>query len=82
MGLTGKLFAQVEIKSDGDLFHHLFRHKPHHLSKISPKHVQSCDLHEGEFGKVGSVIFWKYVHGKTTPTSTCKYTCTHTFAYV
>ncbi|KAM7463432.1 hypothetical protein LguiA_031553 [Lonicera macranthoides] len=62
MGLTGKLFAQVEIKSDGDSFHHLFRHKPHHLSKISPKHVQSCDLHEGEFGKVGSVVFWKYVH--------------------
>ncbi|KAM7463430.1 hypothetical protein LguiA_031551 [Lonicera macranthoides] len=62
MGLTGKLVGQKEIKSSGDLFHELFRHKPHHLSNITPTKVQGCDLHEGEWVTVGSIIFWNYVH--------------------
>ncbi|KAI7981929.1 hypothetical protein LOK49_Contig6G00008 [Camellia lanceoleosa] len=36
MGLIGKLVRQVEIKSDGDVFHELFRDKPHHISTMSP----------------------------------------------
>ncbi|XP_047308266.1 kirola-like [Impatiens glandulifera] len=51
---------QVEIKSDGDVFHELFRSKPHHISNISPTNY--LDLHEGDWGTVGSVIFWKYTH--------------------
>ncbi|KAL0333878.1 UNVERIFIED_CONTAM: MLP-like protein 28 [Sesamum angustifolium] len=62
MGLTGKLVAAIEFKAGGDLFHELFRHKPHHVSTTSPGKVQGCDLHEGEFGHVGSVICWKYTH--------------------
>ncbi|MBA0819574.1 hypothetical protein Gohar_021112, partial [Gossypium harknessii] len=23
-----------------------------------------CDLHEGEWGKVGTIVHWSYVHGK------------------
>ncbi|KAI8023885.1 hypothetical protein LOK49_LG03G00964 [Camellia lanceoleosa] len=53
MGLTGKLVRQVEINSDGDVFHKLFRDKPHHISTMSP----------GDWGHVGSVISWNYTHG-------------------
>ncbi|KAK3004196.1 hypothetical protein RJ639_018602 [Escallonia herrerae] len=42
--------------------------------KISPDKIQGCDLHEGEWGTVGSVIFWNYVHAKTTLNSICSYT--------
>ncbi|KAL3501898.1 hypothetical protein ACH5RR_036347 [Cinchona calisaya] len=62
MSLSGKLVSQVEIKSDGDVFHELFRYKPHHLSNVSPDIVQSVELHDGEWGTVGSVVFWNYTH--------------------
>ncbi|KAK6134203.1 hypothetical protein DH2020_032059 [Rehmannia glutinosa] len=62
MGLKGKLISAMDIKSDGDVFHELFREKPHHVSGMSPDHVQNCDLHEGEWGKVGSIICWNYTH--------------------
>ncbi|CAL5399993.1 unnamed protein product [Camellia sinensis] len=63
MGLTGKLVRQVEIKSDGDVFHELFRDKPHHISTMSPGNIHGVDLHEGDWGHVGSVISWNYTHG-------------------
>ncbi|CAL5396714.1 unnamed protein product [Camellia sinensis] len=63
MGLTGKLVRQVEIKSDGDAFHELFRDKPHHVSTMSPGNIHGVDLHEGDWGHVGSVISWNYTHG-------------------
>ncbi|CAL5396713.1 unnamed protein product [Camellia sinensis] len=62
MGLTGKLVRQVEIKSDGDAFHELFRDKPHHVSTMSPGNIHGVDLHEGDWGHVGSVISWNYTH--------------------
>ncbi|CAH2049011.1 unnamed protein product, partial [Thlaspi arvense] len=62
MSLSGKMVRQVEIKSDGDVFHQIWRHRPHHISNMSPGNVQSCDLHEGEWGTVGSVIYWNYTH--------------------
>ncbi|KAK4479147.1 hypothetical protein RD792_014658 [Penstemon davidsonii] len=62
MGLTGKLVAAIEFRAGGDVFHELFTHKPHHVSTTTPEKIQSCDLHEGEFGKVGSVLFWRYTH--------------------
>ncbi|KAK6157591.1 hypothetical protein DH2020_011839 [Rehmannia glutinosa] len=62
MGLKGKLISQIDIKSDGDVFHEIFREKPHHVAGISPDHVQNCDLHDGEWGKVGSIICWDYTH--------------------
>nr|ACH72969.1 major latex-like protein [Panax ginseng]4REH_A Chain A, Major latex-like protein [Panax ginseng]4REI_A Chain A, Major latex-like protein [Panax ginseng]4REJ_A Chain A, Major latex-like protein [Panax ginseng] len=60
MGLTGKLICQTGIKSDGDVFHELFGTRPHHVPNITPANIQGCDLHEGEFGKVGSVVIWNY----------------------
>ncbi|KZV13991.1 kirola-like [Dorcoceras hygrometricum] len=62
MGLTGKLSAQIEYKSSGDVFHEVFKSMPHEVSKMSPELIQGCDLHEGELGTEGSVIVWKYTH--------------------
>ncbi|XP_059649548.1 kirola-like [Cornus florida] len=62
MVLSGKLVSQTEIKSGGDVFHDLFKTKPHHISNITPGLIQGCDLHEGDWGTVGSVISWNYVH--------------------
>lgn len=61
-GLSKTLVDKVEIKSDGDVFHEIFRHRPHSISEMSDK-IKGCDLHEGEWGTVGSVIFWNYSHG-------------------
>ncbi|KAG6391614.1 hypothetical protein SASPL_149370 [Salvia splendens] len=61
-GLSGKLVDKINIKSDGDVFHELFREKPHQISGICPDKIQTCDLHDGEWGKVGSVIVWNYFH--------------------
>ncbi|CAA3026953.1 kirola-like [Olea europaea subsp. europaea] len=62
MALTGKLLSQIDIKSDGDVFHEIFRERPHHISGMSPANIQKCDLHQGQWGTVGSVIFWNYTH--------------------
>ncbi|KAK4479721.1 hypothetical protein RD792_015253 [Penstemon davidsonii] len=62
MGLKGKLITQSEINCNGDIFHELIRHRPHHVASVIPDTVQSCDLHEGEFGRLGSVLFWNYTH--------------------
>lgn len=63
MGLHGKLIAAIEYKAGGDVFHDLFRQNPQHFSTATPEKIQACDLHEGEFGRVGTIIEWKYVHG-------------------
>uniref|UniRef100_A0A1J3FHB3 MLP-like protein 31 n=1 Tax=Noccaea caerulescens TaxID=107243 RepID=A0A1J3FHB3_NOCCA len=57
-----ELDIDVEIKAPADKFHHMFTERPHQVSKASPGYVQGCELHEGEWGKVGSIIFWNYVH--------------------
>ncbi|KAK4371166.1 hypothetical protein RND71_010641 [Anisodus tanguticus] len=60
--LTGKLVSEIEIKSCGDVFHEIFRYRPHHISSMSPDKVQNVEVHEGEWGTVGSVIFWNFIH--------------------
>ncbi|CAE5963729.1 unnamed protein product [Arabidopsis arenosa] len=62
--LVGKLEALVEIKSSAGKFHHMVSGKPHHITKAAPGHIQGCELHEGEWGKVGTVVIWNYFHGK------------------
>ncbi|CAF2139341.1 unnamed protein product [Brassica rapa] len=61
--LVGKLETEVEIKASAGKFHHMFAGRPHHVSKASPGNIQGCDLHEGDWGKVGSIVYWNYVHG-------------------
>lgn len=62
--LVGKLETDVEIKASAEKFHHMFAGKPHHVSKASPGNIQGCDLHEGDWGQVGSIVFWNYVHDR------------------
>ncbi|XP_019093826.1 PREDICTED: MLP-like protein 43 [Camelina sativa] len=60
--LVGKLETEVEIKASAEKFHHMFAEKPHHVSKATPGKIHGCELHEGDWGKVGSIVIWKYVH--------------------
>ncbi|XP_055812624.1 kirola-like [Solanum dulcamara] len=60
MGLKSVLSAKLEIKANKDVLHDIFTHKPHHVSTMSPLHVQDCELLQGTFGTVGSKIIWKY----------------------
>ncbi|KAG7589704.1 Bet v I/Major latex protein [Arabidopsis suecica] len=61
--LVGKLETEVEIKASAGKFHHIFAERPHHVSKATPDKIHGCELHEGDWGKVGSIVIWKYVHG-------------------
>ncbi|KAK9051069.1 hypothetical protein SSX86_027695 [Deinandra increscens subsp. villosa] len=56
----GKLIGYVEISKTGDVFHDIFRYKPHEIVAVVPDKVHDCELHEGERGVVGSVICWHY----------------------
>ncbi|KAL5553457.1 hypothetical protein UlMin_040858 [Ulmus minor] len=60
--LFAKLEKDVEIKAPADKFHHMFRNIPHHISNAAGERIQGCDLHEGDFGTVGSVVIWNYNH--------------------
>lgn len=65
MALNGKRVVQIEIKSNGDVFHDLWKANPQDISKISPTAIQNCNCYDGhEDGKVGSIHFWNYFHGK------------------
>lgn len=63
MAPKGKLEANVEIKSPPSKFHEMFHKRPHHISNASGDKVQGCELHEGNWGEVGSVVCAKYFHG-------------------
>ncbi|XP_019160136.1 PREDICTED: kirola-like [Ipomoea nil] len=62
MGLKGKVLGQIEISFHGDVFHEIFRERPHHV----PSMCSTILGVEGQWGTVGSVIIWKISHdGKT-----------------
>ena len=64
MGLKSVLCAKIEMKADKDVFHDVFTNKPHHVSTMSPLHIQNFELLEGGIGIVGSKICWNYTLGK------------------
>ncbi|XP_024989116.1 kirola-like [Cynara cardunculus var. scolymus] len=49
----------VDITSHGDIFHEMFRHRPHDLALISPDILHGCEF-DGQAGAVGSSIFFEY----------------------
>ncbi|CAH8351880.1 unnamed protein product [Eruca vesicaria subsp. sativa] len=59
--MVGELEVDVEIKAPAQKYYHMLTGRPQDLSKATPDNVKSCDLLEGEFGKVGSILFWNYV---------------------
>ncbi|XP_022776426.1 MLP-like protein 28 [Durio zibethinus] len=60
--LIGKVETDVELKASAEKFHDMFCNRPHHISNASSDKVQACSLHEGDWGKEGSIICWNYVH--------------------
>ena len=62
--LSGKLESKTEIKSDGNVFHQLFRDETHRISCLSPERVHGVELIQGVWGTQGSIIRWKYLLGK------------------
>ncbi|GAA0162701.1 hypothetical protein LIER_18734 [Lithospermum erythrorhizon] len=62
MIITGKIVDEIEIKAAGDVFHELFGTRPHEISTMAPDKIHGCDLHEGDWGKVGTIICWDYTH--------------------
>ncbi|GFQ08005.1 kirola [Phtheirospermum japonicum] len=62
MGLSGKVVSQISIRSDGNVFHELFRYKTHKLSDIAPDKIEKVELERGQWGAVGSVIGWHFIH--------------------
>ncbi|KAI3499011.1 hypothetical protein L1887_34803 [Cichorium endivia] len=49
-------------KLDGGLFYEIYCSKLHRISEMSPDCVKSVDLHDGEWGVVGSTIVWNFMH--------------------
>ncbi|KAJ4709993.1 MLP protein [Melia azedarach] len=62
MSLVGQSETDIEIKAPAALFHDVFSCRPHHISNVCPEKIQGVDLHEGDWGTVGSVVCWNYVH--------------------
>ncbi|KAJ4709992.1 MLP protein [Melia azedarach] len=62
MALAGQLETEIEIKAEAHAFHDVFSRRPHHVSNMAPGHIQSADLHEGDWGQKGCVVYWNYTH--------------------
>ncbi|KAJ7942961.1 MLP protein [Quillaja saponaria] len=56
----GKVETDVHIKASPEKFHEVFCSRTHHISNVSSGNIQGVVIHEGEWGTVGSVIFWNY----------------------
>ena len=61
-----KVETDVHIKASADQFHDVFCSRTHHIASVCPGKIQGVEIHEGEWGTEGSVIFWNYVHGNGT----------------
>lgn len=55
----------MEVRCGGHLIHDMFHTNIHHIRNISPKLINHCEIHEGEIGKIGTVLSWKYIDGNT-----------------
>ncbi|OAY25254.1 MLP-like protein 43 [Manihot esculenta] len=62
MTLWGKLEAQFGIDAHADQFHDVFSSRPYLISNMSPHKIHGVDLLEGEWGKEGAIICWKYFY--------------------
>nr|XP_043638158.1 kirola-like [Erigeron canadensis] len=63
MGVTGKMIIQADTKCNGDVVYELLRYRPNDLSIVAPDHVQGCNLHEGQWGAIGSITTYTYLIG-------------------
>ncbi|CAH8254473.1 unnamed protein product [Arabidopsis lyrata] len=51
--------VDVDIKTTADKFH-MFIRRSQHVPKAT-RYIKGCDLLEGEWGEVGSILLWKLV---------------------
>ena len=61
-----KVETDVPIKASAEKFHNVFCDRTHHIANVCPEKIQGVDIHEGEWGTEGSIIFWNYVHGDSS----------------
>ncbi|XP_049411110.1 kirola-like, partial [Solanum stenotomum] len=59
MGLKGKLIVSMEVKCGGHLINDIMHTNTHQAANISPT-INHFEVHEGEIGKVGTIINMKY----------------------
>ncbi|KAL8258254.1 hypothetical protein R6Q59_030295 [Mikania micrantha] len=62
MSLSGTLVKKITVLSDGDVFHDIFRNRPHQISEMSPDKIKSVNLHNGDWGTLGSVMVSDFYH--------------------
>ncbi|KAL1218292.1 MLP-like protein 28 [Cardamine amara subsp. amara] len=60
--LAGQVEVEVKIKAPAEKFYEMNTEKSQHVAEAAPSNVQACDLHDGEWGTVGSVVVWNYFH--------------------
>ncbi|EOA22129.1 hypothetical protein CARUB_v10002687mg [Capsella rubella] len=60
--LLGDVEVEVEIKSPAVKFYQVYAGRPNHVAKATSTKVQACDLLEGDWGTVGSIVNWNYVY--------------------
>ncbi|KAL9280894.1 unnamed protein product [Arabidopsis thaliana] len=60
--LWGEVEVEVDIKSPAEKFYHVYVGRPDHVAKATSSKVQACDLLEGEWGTIGSIVNWNYVY--------------------
>ena len=56
--------VQVQIMSNCDVFHELWKSNPHEVPNLTPTTIQNCQILEGEVGTEGCVLLWHYFLGK------------------
>ncbi|KAL4364085.1 hypothetical protein GQ457_04G009230 [Hibiscus cannabinus] len=67
LALKSKLEADVEIQAPPEqFFHMLVSYKLRDVQHTCNDKIQRCDLQQGEWGKVGTIIDWSYVHDGET----------------
>ncbi|OAY25258.1 hypothetical protein MANES_17G079732v8 [Manihot esculenta] len=62
MTLWGKLEIHFWIDAPADQFHDVFSSQPYLIPNMSPHKILGVDLLEGEWGKEGTIICWKYFY--------------------
>ena len=56
MCLFERVETDVEIRALALKFKEIFHERPHHISDVSTDIIHEVDLHEGKWGKIGSIL--------------------------
>ncbi|KAI9126298.1 hypothetical protein K1719_002719 [Acacia pycnantha] len=57
-----KMETDVHIKATAKQFYDVFCSRTFHIANVCPEKVQGVDIHKGEWGSQGSIIYWNYVN--------------------